>query len=103
MKKKVISLFLTVGMIMGLTACGGSANEFIVEIEGDKYDLSGDFQEVKGFMVANDMSAADLAEQLQDGDIDEYSIMTYDYDNEQMVFYYDTYFMDEEWSSDKFR
>ena len=56
-----------------------------------------------GFMVANDMSAADLAEQLQDGDIDEYSIMTYDYDNEQMVFYYDTYFMDEEWSSDKFR
>lgn len=58
MKKRIVSLLLAVGMVFGLTACGGGAgaakakdNPMVVTIEGKQYDLTGDLQEVVGQMV----------------------------------------------------
>lgn len=54
MKKKVIALCLAVGMIIGVTGCGTSTSKVAtIELEGIQYDLSGDFQEVVGSMVAD--------------------------------------------------
>ena len=56
MKKRIVSLVLAVGMVFGLTACGGGAgaakdNPMVVTIGGNQYDLTGDFREVVGQMV----------------------------------------------------
>ncbi len=55
MKKKALCLLLGVGMVLGLAACGaggGSASKVLtLKWDGDKYDLSGDFQKVVGKMV----------------------------------------------------
>lgn len=55
MRKKLISLVLAVSMILGLTACGGNS-PCTITIEGKKYDLSDDFQDVVSEMVKNDIS-----------------------------------------------
>ena len=59
MKKKVISLLLAIGMVLGLTACGGgsgaTSEAMTVTIEGNQYDLSGDFKEVVGQMVQDNL------------------------------------------------
>ena len=55
MRKKLISLVLAVSMVLGLTACGGNS-PCTITIEGKKYDLSDDFQDVVSEMVKNDIS-----------------------------------------------
>ena len=62
MKKKIYSMLLMISMVCGLCACGASAGEkaatFIIEDE--TYNLSGDFQEVVGSMVENDLQVRSL-------------------------------------------
>ncbi len=50
MKKKILAAVLTLGMMIGMVGCG-SKNPTGITIEGQNYDLSGDFQEVVGSMV----------------------------------------------------
>ncbi len=50
MKKKVLSVILTLGMMIGMVGCGAK-NPAAIIIEGNSYDLSADFQEVVGTMV----------------------------------------------------
>lgn len=62
MIKKIYSMLLMISMVCGLCACGASAGEkaatFIIEDE--TYNLSGDFQEVVGSMVENDLQVRSL-------------------------------------------
>jgi len=56
MKKRLISLLLAVVMTLGLTACGGGGGgHMTVTIDGNKYNLSGDFQDVVGTIVKDDI------------------------------------------------
>lgn len=57
MKKKILSVVLTFGMMIGMVGCG-SKNPAGITIEGKNYDLSGDFQEVVGSMVEEDLQVA---------------------------------------------
>lgn len=59
MKKKILSMIITLGMVCGLCACGNAGEKaatFIIEDE--TYNLSGDFQDVVGSMVENDLQVA---------------------------------------------
>ncbi len=61
MKKKLLSVLLMTCMVLGLTACGGVGEKApIVTIEGNKYNLSEDFQEVVGSMVADDLVVSNM-------------------------------------------
>ncbi len=55
MKKRIVALCLALGVFVGMTACGASSTSKIatITLEGIEYDLSGDFQEVVGSMVAD--------------------------------------------------
>lgn len=54
MKRKLLSMLLAVSLVCGVTACGGAGSKAAtVTFEDNTYDLSGDFQEVVGEMVAN--------------------------------------------------
>lgn len=55
MKKKISAMCMLVLMIIGLTSCGQSSASKIatITLEGIEYDLSGNFQEVVGSMVAD--------------------------------------------------
>ena len=59
MRKKILVVAVLFGMALSLTACGEKGiqrkNDKIatVTIDGDKYVLTGDFQEVVGSMVEN--------------------------------------------------
>lgn len=56
MKKKILSMIIALGMVCGLCACGNAGEKaatFIIEDE--TYNLSGDFQDVIGSMVKNDL------------------------------------------------
>lgn len=57
MKKRLLSLLLTAVMALGLTACGGGSgtDHMTVTIEGNKYDLSGDFQKAVGAIAKDDI------------------------------------------------
>ncbi len=57
MKKKIISVVLTLGMMLATVGCG-SKNPAGITIEGKTYDLSGDFQEVVGAMAEDDLQVA---------------------------------------------
>lgn len=60
MKKKWISILLTLSMALGLTACGGGNAVCKVTVEGKEYDLSADFQDVVGEMVKNDIMVINM-------------------------------------------
>lgn len=62
MKKKIYSMLLMISMVCGLCACGASAGEkaATVTIEEETYVLSGDFQEVVGSMVENDLQVRSI-------------------------------------------
>ncbi len=57
MKKKLLSVAIAFSMVCGLCACGGNSGEkaAIIIIEDETYNLSGDFQDVVGSMVENDL------------------------------------------------
>lgn len=57
MKRKVLSVIMMLSMVVGLTACGAK-NPASITIEGNSYDLSGDFQEVVGAMAADGLQVA---------------------------------------------
>ncbi len=61
MKKKLLSVIMVLSMACGLCACGNAGEKaatFIIEDE--TYNLSGDFQEVVGSMVENDLQVRSL-------------------------------------------
>lgn len=62
MKRRLLTLMLTTCMVCGLGACGGSSAEkaATITIEGNTYDLSGDFQKVVGGMVENDLQVLNM-------------------------------------------
>lgn len=55
MRKKIAAMCMAVLMVVGISACGASSTSKIatITLEGIEYDLSGDFQEVVGSMVAD--------------------------------------------------
>lgn len=56
MKKKLLSMIIALSMVCGLCACSDAGEKAsTVIIEGETYNLSGDFQEVVGSMVENDL------------------------------------------------
>lgn len=55
MKKQFLSLTIMFSILCGLCACGADKAPTIITIEGKSYDLSGDFQEVVGNMVKDDL------------------------------------------------
>ena len=66
MRKKILVVALLFGMALSLTACGEKGiqrkNDKIatVTIDGDKYVLTGDFQEVVGSMVKKGLNVQEI-------------------------------------------
>lgn len=66
MKKRLISLVLAAVMALGLTACGGvGGGHMTVTIEGNKYDLSGDFQKAVGAIAKDDIHVVSTMGQVE--------------------------------------
>ncbi len=60
MKKRFLSMVVVLGMVCGLCACGNAGKKAAtVTIEGETYDLSGDFQEVVISMVQNGLDVGE--------------------------------------------
>ena len=60
MKKRLLSMITVLGMVCGLCACGNAGKKAAtVTIEGETYDLSGDFQEVVISMVQNGLDVGE--------------------------------------------
>lgn len=56
MKKRVLALLMTICMAAGLSACEEKGHKFAeITIEGEKYNLSKDFEEVVKGLVKNDV------------------------------------------------
>lgn len=62
MKKRMCVVSLLFSVMLGLCACGASAGEkaATITIEAETYVLSGDFQEVVGSMVENDLQVRSI-------------------------------------------
>jgi len=62
MKKRMCIVSLLFSMVLGLCACGASEGEkaATITIEEETYVLSGDFQEVVGSMVENDLQVRSI-------------------------------------------
>ncbi|MBR6665134.1 MAG: hypothetical protein IKL22_05370 [Lachnospiraceae bacterium] len=56
MKKRLLTVLLTICMVAGLSACGNNGHKFAnITIEGEKYNLSQDFEEVVKALNENDV------------------------------------------------
>lgn len=60
MKKRILSVVILIGMVCGLCACGSAGRKAAtVTIEGETYDLSGDFQEVVVSMIQDGLNVGE--------------------------------------------
>lgn len=60
MKKRLLSVVVVLGMVCGLCACSSAGKKAAtVTIEGETYDLSGDFQEVVISMVQDGLNVGE--------------------------------------------
>lgn len=60
MKRSILSMIIILGIMCGLCACGNAGKKAAtVTIEGEIYDLSGDFQEVVASMVQNGLDVGE--------------------------------------------